>query len=87
MLFKMKILAAVVLISLTAMPFTAAAHDFDKDVSALEAGDYATALKEWKSLAEQSAADAHYYLGIMSTTVKVFRKITLQARTEHNNAY
>jgi uncharacterized protein len=41
------------------------AQDFLKGWAAYESGDYATALKEWKPLAEQGAADAQYNLGVM----------------------
>ena len=36
--------------------------------AAFEAGDYATALKEWRPLAEQGDAIAQYYLGLMYAT-------------------
>jgi len=39
--------------------------DYDDDWAALERGDYATALKEWRPLAEQGVARAQYNLGIM----------------------
>ncbi len=44
---------------------TAHAQDWDKGVAAMEAGDYATALQEWRPLAEQGDADAQYNLGVM----------------------
>ena len=43
---------------------TAWAADFDKGLAAYNAGDYATALTEWKPLAEQGDAGAQYYLGL-----------------------
>ena len=42
--------------------------DFQKALAAAQKGDYATALREWKPLAEQGDADAQYNLGIMYDT-------------------
>ena len=39
--------------------------DFQKGVDAYEKGDYATALREWRSLAIQGDADAQYALGVL----------------------
>ena len=39
--------------------------DFQKGLEAYNKGDYATALKEWKPLAEGGYIDAQYNLGIM----------------------
>ena len=39
--------------------------DFDKGLTAAQSGDFATALKEWKPLAEQGHAKAQYNLGVM----------------------
>ena len=39
--------------------------DFQKGMDAYKSGDYATAMSEWKSLAEQGDADAPYNLGLM----------------------
>ena len=39
--------------------------DFDKGLTAYKNGDYATALKEWKPLAEQGDVDAQFNLGCM----------------------
>ena len=39
--------------------------DVDDGFTAYEAGDYATALKEWRPLAEQGYASAQYNLGLM----------------------
>jgi uncharacterized protein len=33
------------------------AQDFDKGLAAAQSGDYATALKEWRPLAEQGVAE------------------------------
>jgi len=42
-----------------------AAQDFQKGLAAAQAGDFATALQEWKPLAEAGNADAQYNLGVM----------------------
>lgn len=42
-----------------------AAQDFQKGYAAAQAGDFATALKEWKPLAEAGDADAQYNLALM----------------------
>ena len=39
--------------------------DFDKGLTAYNNGDYATALKEWKPLAEEGDVDAQTNLGLM----------------------
>ena len=39
--------------------------DFQAGLDAYQAGDYATALKEFRSLAEQGNVDAQYNLGLM----------------------
>jgi TPR repeat protein len=44
---------------------TVAAQDFRKGVEAYDAGDYQTALTEWRPLAEQGNAEAQYRLGSM----------------------
>ena len=39
--------------------------DYDDGMAAYDRGDYATALQEWRPLAEQGHADAQYNLGMM----------------------
>ena len=39
--------------------------DLDDGVAAYESGDYATALQEWRPLAEQGVAEAQFSLGLM----------------------
>ncbi len=56
------ILLAVVVV-LVAAPAWAA--DFEAGADAYEKGDYATALKEWRLLAEQGDAGAQVMLGVM----------------------
>ena len=41
------------------------AQDFQKGLSAAQAGDFATALQEWTPLADQGDASAQYNLGFM----------------------
>ncbi len=41
------------------------AQDLDKGVRAVESGDYGTALREFRLLAEQGNATAQYNLGLM----------------------
>ena len=60
------ILAAVLSLAFTQVT----AQDFNKGLEAAHAGDYATALKEFKPLAEQGYADAQYNLGVMYETGK-----------------
>ncbi len=38
---------------------------WDEGVAAAKRGDYATALREWRPLAEQGSADAQFFLGVM----------------------
>ena len=52
------------LLIITTAPLIHAA-DFQKGVAAAKRGDFATALTEWKPLAEQGDADAQYNLGRM----------------------
>jgi TPR repeat protein len=42
-----------------------AAQDYDKGAAAYSAGDYVTALREWRPLAEQGYTKAQYKLGRM----------------------
>ena len=41
----------------------ASSADFQKGLDAAQRGDFATALKEWKPLAEQGHANSQFYLG------------------------
>ena len=51
--------------ALMLLPVPGSAQDFDAGYAAYEAGDYATALREFKPLAEQGNALAQYNLGLM----------------------
>tara|TARA_R100000541_G_scaffold1150_3_gene5151 strand:+ start:1426 stop:2046 length:621 start_codon:yes stop_codon:yes gene_type:complete len=56
----------LILATVLSLAFTqVTAQDYNKGLEAYNAMDYATALKEWKPLAEQGNADAQYNLGLM----------------------
>jgi len=59
---KIFIIFTLVWLGLISNAFSA---DFDKGWDAYEAGDYTTALKEWRPLAEQGFASAQYNMGQM----------------------
>ncbi len=54
--------AAAIVVALNG---TAHAQDFDKGLAAAQSGDYATALQEWRPLAELGNASAQSNLGFM----------------------
>jgi hypothetical protein len=54
-------LALVLVVSLSAPAWA----DFEEGVAAYDRGDYATALREWKPLAEAGMRDAQHNLGVM----------------------
>ena len=56
------ILAAV---ALSLAPLAVAAQNFEKALDAYKAGDYETAVQEWRPLADQGHAEAQYELGNM----------------------
>jgi len=56
-----KSLLLILLLSLAAP----ALADFEAGVAAARAGDYATALREWRPLAEQGHRDAQFNLGLL----------------------
>jgi len=58
-----RIRCAVVALMLT--PAIGTAQDLDAGLTAFDAGDYATALQEWRPLAEQGDATAQVNLGLM----------------------
>ena len=68
--------------------------DFNKGLTAAQSGDFATALKEWKPLAEQGDADAQTNLGLMyqngwgvlQDDKEAVRWYTLAAEQEHAKA-
>ena len=63
----MKNLHVLLMVSLlTCAGGVAIAQDYDAGLKAAQAGDFQTALKEWKPLAaDQGHADAQYNLGLM----------------------
>ena len=80
----MKFLLAAII---TATMFLGAAHaDFNKGVAAYKSGDFATALREFKPLAEQGYATAQFNLGLLyrkglqdyAEAVKWYRKAAEQ---------
>ena len=56
---------ATLLIGFSLISFPSWSGDFQKGLAAYVVGDYATALREWASLAEQGDAEAQYSLGVM----------------------
>ena len=60
---RLLILSVLLLSLLVGNPAFSA--DFQKGVDAYDRRDYATALREWKPLAEQGNADAQFNLGLM----------------------
>ena len=57
--------AAVFSIAVALSGSMVAAQYFDKGMAAAQAGDYATALKEWQPLADQGNVSAQNNLGVM----------------------
>ena len=56
----------LILATVLSLAFTqVTAQDFNKGLKAAQAGDYATALQEWKPLAEQGYANAQFMLGLI----------------------
>jgi uncharacterized protein len=43
----------------------AVGQDYEKGLAAAQSGDFATALKEWRPLAEQGDTNGQYNLGVM----------------------
>ena len=58
------ILPVLILTLLVGTPAFSA--DYQKGWTAYTRGDYATALREWKPLAEKGNANAQFYLGLMN---------------------
>jgi TPR repeat protein len=55
----------IVLVLALALPAPVLAADFQSGLEAYERGDYATALKEWRPLADQGYAGAQFNLGLI----------------------
>ena len=87
-----RITIGLALASLVALPATA--QDFQKGRAAHNRGDYATALKQWRPLAEQGHAKAQYKLGSMYESgrgvpqdyAEAVRWFTKAAQQGHANA-
>ncbi len=90
---KHMILAASLAALLVAILSVPAWAGFDEGMSAYERGDYATALREWRPLAEQGDAPAQNFLGFMyayglrvpqdnAEAVKWYRKAADQGHAE-----
>ena len=60
---RLLILPVLLLTLLVGTPAFSA--DFQKGLTAVQSGDYATALREWTPLAEQGNASAQFGLGLM----------------------
>ena len=55
---------SILCVLLILLSFPSWSADFQKGLIAAQNGDFATALREWKPLAEQGDADAQYSLGV-----------------------
>jgi TPR repeat protein len=60
-----KLLRTAAFLLCTAVAVPAMAQDFDEGLAATDAGDYATALQEWRPLADQGHARAQTSLGLL----------------------
>lgn len=58
-------LAAILSLTLAFGAGSVLAQDFEKGLAAYNAGDYATALKEWRWMAEEGNVGAQFNLGVM----------------------
>ena len=65
MVMKRLFLSSILLLTVMVSPSGSFGADFQKGMDAAQRGDFATALKEWKPLAEQGDAPAQYNLGVM----------------------
>ena len=66
--------------ALMLMPAMGSAQDFDAGLEAYDAGDFATALREWTPLAEQGDATAQYSLGLMFYTGQAAQAVSGTSR-------
>jgi uncharacterized protein len=65
-----------VLVTVLSLAFTPlAAQDHQRGVDAYNAGDYATALREWLPLANQGHAYAQYNVGLLYDPIKIYDSI------------
>jgi len=79
----------LILVVLLFSPTEGWSADFEKGLDAYDSGDYATALREWKPLAEQGDAKSQYNMGNMyekgkgvpqdyETTVKFWNRLAAE---------
>lgn len=84
-------------LALMLIPSAGTAQDFDAGLAAAQAGDFATALREWTPLAEQGYAGAQTNLGVMyaegqgvpqddAEAVKWFRLAAGQGNADSQNS-
>ena len=59
------LIKTLVLMLMLSFSHSAIASDLEDGLAAAQKGDFATALRLWKPLAEQGDADAQYSLGVM----------------------
>ena len=64
-LMKRLLTTLVILTGLISSAGAVWAQDLNKGLKAAQSGDFATALKEWRPLAEQGDAEAQEWLGLM----------------------
>jgi hypothetical protein len=70
--------AVAIAIALSFMAFTpVAAQDHQKGLDAYNAGDYATALREWLPLADQGHGYAQYNVGLLYDPMRIYETSTL----------
>jgi len=62
------------------------AQDFQKGFAAYQSGDYATALREWGTLAEQGDSSAQFNLGLMYRNGKGVLQDNVRAHMWYNIA-
>ena len=62
---KTKLLNTILIVQLCLLTSLSMSADFQKGWEAIERKDYATALQEFKPLAEQGVAEAQYNLGVI----------------------
>jgi len=73
-IFDVTPLRAVALATVLSLVFTPlAAQDHQRGVDAYDAGDYATALREWLPLANQGHAYAQFNVGLLYDPIKLYQ--------------
>ena len=97
MILRWMMLRWMMLVALSLLvSFPSWSADFGKGLAAAERGDYATAIREWRPLAEQGDAKAQYNLGVMykkgmgvaqdyGQAVKWYRRAAEQGYAEAQN--